>query len=91
MLNNTRSNEELQKSALTELKGSEIEEEKVILKDQIVLTKEIADKLADLDNKVELFDKSAHSEEQLNIQEQMEAGMKQVRSMQRKVDSLSGE
>lgn len=93
VLNNTRANETLQKSIMDELGGNaiEAEEEKTIVKEQAFLSKEISDKLSELDGLIEKYAVEEDRGEQINLEELMEASMKQIKTAQEKINALSEE
>lgn len=90
VLNNMRSNETLQKSAFAELKTAETPEQN-ILKEQLLLTKKIEEKLGELDAKIEQYEKADTREEQLTLEMKAKADVSQVISMQGRVEALSEE
>lgn len=90
-LNNLRSNEELQKAAISEFKQLENEEVSVILKEQISLTKQIDEKLNALSQKAELLENSSDRAEQLKLEYQLKAEKAQIVTLQHKIEDLSAE
>lgn len=90
ILNNARANETLQKSVFSEMKSAEGLEQ-TILKEQLLLTKKIDEKLKDLDEKIELYEKSNSREEQSNLEMKVKADISQIVSMQGTVEALSEE
>lgn len=90
-LNNLRSNEELQKAAIAELKQMDNEEISVILKEQIALTKQIEEKLNALGQKAEALENSTERSEQLKLEQQLKCEQSQIIMLQHKIDDLSTE
>lgn len=91
VLNNMRSNETLQKSAFTEMKSADLEQEKNILKEQVLITKEIEEKLGALNSKIEQYEKADTRDEQLMFEMQIKATTSQIMTLQGKVEELSEE
>lgn len=90
-LNNLRSNEELQKAAISEFKQLENEEVSVILKEQISLAKQIDEKLNALSQKAEMLENSSDRAEQLKLEYQLKAEKAQIVTLQHKIEDLSAE
>lgn len=89
ILNNNRENESIQKSALEDLKSLDNEEQQAIVKEQIVLTRKIEEKLTSLNTKTEQFEKSEDKQEQVKLQYQMKAERDQIKTLQNKINDLS--
>lgn len=89
ILNNNRTNETIQKSALEDLKNIDDQEQQTIVKEQVVLTRKIEEKLTSLNNKAEQFEKSQDKQEQVKLQFQMKAEREQVKKLQDKINDLS--
>lgn len=90
-LNNLRSNEELRKAAIAELKQMDNEEISAILKEQIGLTKQIEEKLNALSKKAEALGNAASRSEQLKLEQQIKCDKSQIIMLQHKIDDLSTE
>lgn len=88
-LNYNRANETMQKTALEDLKNINNEEQQTIIKEQIVLTHKIEEKLISLNAKAEQFEKSQDKQEQVKLQYQMKAERDQIKNIQNKIDNLS--
>lgn len=91
ILSELRSNETLQKSALEDFKSTTDDTQKEVVKEQIVLTHKVDEKLTELNNRVEQFEKSTDRYEQVCLQYKMKADMNKVKSFQKYIDDLSEE
>lgn len=91
MLSNMRSNESVQKSALEDYKALDESLQKTIVKEQIVLTSKIEQKLSSLNKKIDALENSSEKQEQVNLTYQLRAEEQQINSLVNKVNDLSEE
>ena len=89
VLNELRANETIQKSAFEDLKNVTNEKELTIIKEQILLTRKIEEKISSLDKKTEQFEKSDDRQEQVKLEYQMRAEREQIAHLQNKINDLS--
>lgn len=89
VLNELRENETIQKSAFEDLKNVTDEKELTIIKEQILLTRKIEEKISSLDKKTEQFEKSDDRQEQVKLEYQMRAEREQIAHLQNKINDLS--
>lgn len=89
ILNELRDNEAIQKAAFKDLKDIEDADQQSIIKEQILLTRKIEEKIISLNNKTEEYEKSYDKQEQVKLQCQMKAEKEQIKHLQDKLDQLS--
>lgn len=93
VLNENRENQEVQKNALEDYKFiiSDEDTQKSIIKEQIVLTQKIDEKIKNLDNNIDKFENSNSSKLEIELRNKIQSQINQIDLLKKRIDELSEE